>query len=134
MRISDWSSDVCSSDLKVGMSWPLEPEGIRQFAHGLEDVIVVEEKRAFIESQIKEQMYNWDSATRPSVVGKYDEAGEWILPSTNELTPATIARVIAKRLARFHESKTIRQQLAFMELGRASGRERVCQYVKITVG
>src|SRR3546814_1981754 len=60
-------------------------------------------------------MYNWDSATRPSVVGKYDEAGEWILPSTNELTPATIARVIAKRLARFHESETIRQQLAFME-------------------
>ncbi|PKM08525.1 MAG: indolepyruvate ferredoxin oxidoreductase [Gammaproteobacteria bacterium HGW-Gammaproteobacteria-4] len=100
---------------KVGMSWPLEPEGIRQFAHGLEDVIVVEEKRAFIESQIKEQMYNWDSATRPSVVGKYDEAGEWILPSTNELTPATIARVIAKRLARFHESETIRQQLAFMD-------------------
>ncbi|PKM02607.1 MAG: indolepyruvate ferredoxin oxidoreductase, partial [Gammaproteobacteria bacterium HGW-Gammaproteobacteria-7] len=100
---------------KVGMTWPLEPEGIREFARGLEDIIVVEEKRSFIESQIKEQMYNWDSATRPSVVGKYDEAGEWILPSTNELTPATIARVIAKRLARFHESETIRQQLAFME-------------------
>ena len=100
---------------KIGMTWPLEPEGIREFAHGLEDVIVVEEKRAFIESQIKEQMYNWDSATRPSVVGKYDEAGEWILPSTNELTPATIAWVIAKRLARFHQSETIRQQLAFME-------------------
>src|SRR3546814_12357960 len=60
-------------------------------------------------------MYNWDSATRPSVVGKYDEAGEWILPSTNELTTAMIARVIAKRLARFHDSETIRRQLAFME-------------------
>jgi len=100
---------------KVGMSWPLEPDGIRQFAHGLEDVIVVEEKRAFIESQIKEQMYNWDHHNRPSVIGKYDEAGEWILPSTNELTPAMIARVIAKRLARFHQSETIRQQLAFMD-------------------
>jgi indolepyruvate ferredoxin oxidoreductase len=100
---------------KVGMTWPLEPEGIRQFARGLEDIIVVEEKRAFIESQIKEQMYNWDHHNRPSVVGKYDEAGEWILPSTNELTPAMIARVIARRLARFHESDTIRRQLAFMD-------------------
>ncbi|MDZ4350980.1 MAG: indolepyruvate ferredoxin oxidoreductase family protein [Xanthomonadaceae bacterium] len=99
---------------KVGMTWPLEPEGIREFARGLEDIIVVEEKRSFIESQIKEQMYNWDSATRPSVVGKYDEEGNWILPSTNELTPATIAQVIARRLGRFHDSETIRHQLAFM--------------------
>ena len=100
---------------KVGMTWPLEPTGIREFARGLEDIIVVEEKRSFIESQIKEQMYNWDRATRPSVVGKYDESGEWILPSTNELTPAMIAQVIARRLARFHESETIRRQLAFMD-------------------
>src|SRR5512146_1670724 len=45
---------------KVGMTWPLEPEGIRAFARGLEDIIVVEEKRSFIESQMKEHMYNWD--------------------------------------------------------------------------
>ena len=63
------------------MTWPLEPEGIRDFARGLEDIIVVEEKRSFIESQMKEYMYNWDQATRPSIVGKYDEAGDWILPS-----------------------------------------------------
>src|SRR6185369_16572042 len=61
---------------KVGMTWPLEPVGIRDFAQGLEDIIVVEEKRSFIESQMKENMYNWpDSrqlgATRPSIVGKY---------------------------------------------------------------
>ncbi|MEO8742449.1 MAG: indolepyruvate ferredoxin oxidoreductase family protein, partial [Lysobacteraceae bacterium] len=47
-------------------------------------------------------------------IGKYDEAGEWILPSTNELTPARIARVIAKRLARFHTSDLIRDRLAFL--------------------
>jgi indolepyruvate ferredoxin oxidoreductase len=99
---------------KVGMTWPLEPEGIRAFARGLEDIIVVEEKRSFIESQMKEHMYNWDQARRPSIVGKFDEEGNWILPSTHELTPAMIALVIAKRLARFFTSEAIRDRIAFI--------------------
>ena len=98
---------------KVGMTWPLEPVGIRSFAQGLEDIIVVEEKHAFIESQMKELFYNFDGR-RPSIVGKYDESGEWILPSTSELTPARIARAIARRLQRFHDNEHIRQQLAFL--------------------
>jgi len=98
---------------KIGMTWPLEPIGIREFADGLEDVIVVEEKRSFIESQMKEYMYNWP--TRPSVVGKYDEEGNWVLPSTNELTPAMIALVIAKRLSRFFSSEAIRSRVAWIE-------------------
>ena len=98
---------------KIGMTWPLEPIGIREFAEGLEDVIVVEEKRSFIESQMKEYMYNW--TTRPSVIGKYDEEGNWVLPSTNELTPATIALVIAKRLARFFSSEAIRSRVAWIQ-------------------
>jgi indolepyruvate ferredoxin oxidoreductase len=102
---------------KVGMTWPLEPVGIANFARGLEDILVVEEKHAFIESQMKEQFYNFDGGrdgSRPSIVGKYDESGEWILPSTNELTPARIARVIARRLERFHRSEHINSQLAFL--------------------
>ncbi|HUD40728.1 MAG TPA: indolepyruvate ferredoxin oxidoreductase family protein [Dokdonella sp.] len=98
---------------KIGMTWPLEPVGIRDFAAGLEDVIVVEEKRSFIESQMKEYMYNWP--TRPSVVGKYDEEGRWVLPSTGELTPAMIALVIARRLARFFTSEAIRSRVAWIE-------------------
>ncbi len=108
------AADIGIRVYKIGMTWPLEPVGIRAFAAGLEDIIVVEEKRSFIESQMKEAMYNWDHARRPSVVGKYDEAGEWILPSTNELTPARIARVIAKRLARFHTTETIRDRLKWI--------------------
>ncbi|MFZ9348781.1 MAG: indolepyruvate ferredoxin oxidoreductase family protein, partial [Arenimonas sp.] len=106
------AADIGIRVYKVGMTWPLEPVGIRAFAEGLEDIIVVEEKRSFIESQMKEYMFNWD--VRPHVVGKYDEAGEWILPSTHELTPARIARVIAKRLARFFQSETIDNRLAFL--------------------
>ncbi|MEM7208415.1 MAG: indolepyruvate ferredoxin oxidoreductase family protein [Pseudomonadota bacterium] len=101
--------------LKVGMSWPLEREGIREFAEGLEEIIVVEEKRAVIENQLKEQLYNWREEVRPRVVGKFDEAGEWILPSTGELTPAQVARVIARRIKPFYDSDAVKERLSFLE-------------------
>jgi indolepyruvate ferredoxin oxidoreductase len=102
---------------KVGMTWPLEPMGIRAFARGLQDIVVVEEKLSFIESQMKEQFYNFEGggSARPSIVGKFDESGEWILPSTGELTPAKIARVIARRIQKFHDSEHIRGVLRWME-------------------
>src|SRR5246500_3438838 len=100
---------------KVAMSWPLEREGIRQFAEGLEEVLVVEEKRAVIESQLKEQLYNWRPDLRPRVIGKFDEGEDWILPSNGELTPTRIARVIADRIARFHTSPRIAERLEFLE-------------------
>ena len=100
---------------KVGMSWPLEPEGIRRFAEGLEEIIVVEEKRGLIESQLKEQLYNWQARTRPVIVGKRDERGEWLLPSNGELTPALIARVLAKRMLRFYSSSDIEERVRFLE-------------------
>jgi indolepyruvate ferredoxin oxidoreductase len=90
---------------KIAMPWPLEPEGVREFAEGLEEILVVEEKRQVVEYQLKEQLYNWRDDVRPRVVGKFDEKGEWVrphgdwlLPAASELTPAMIARVIAKRI------------------------------------
>src|SRR6266540_3259234 len=63
---------------KVAMSWPLEPLGARRFAEGLEEILVVEEKRQVIEYQIKEELYNWREGMRPPrVVGKFDDNGEW---------------------------------------------------------
>ena len=100
---------------KVAMVWPLERDGIRCFAEGLEEILVVEEKRALIENQLKEQLYHCDAGRRPRVVGKFDEAGDWVLPSIDELTPARIARVIAKRLAPLHSSQIIDDRLAFLE-------------------
>ncbi|HVR81551.1 MAG TPA: indolepyruvate ferredoxin oxidoreductase family protein, partial [Luteimonas sp.] len=108
-------SDLGIRVYKVGMTWPLEPVGLRAFAAGLQDILVVEEKHAFIESQMKESMYNWGGGSRPSIVGKYDESGEWILPSTGELTPARIAGVIARRIQRFHDSEQMRSVLRWME-------------------
>src|SRR5206468_1906565 len=85
---------------KVGLTWPLEPSGAQKFAEGLQDVLVVEEKRGFIEQQLVHILYNMDASRRPSVVGKRDESGAPLLPSEGELTPSMVARAIVARLAR----------------------------------
>ncbi len=98
---------------KVNVVWPLEATITRDFAQGLQEILVVEEKRQVIEYQLKEQLYNWRADVRPDVLGKFDEVegdhsgGEWGLsnPSQNwllrpkaDLTPALIAQAIARRL------------------------------------
>lgn len=100
---------------KVGMNWPLEPQAIRRFAEGLEEIVVVEEKRGLVEQQLKEHLYDWQAKERPLVVGKHDERGERLLPSNGELTPALIARVLAKRIGRFHASPDIDERVRFLE-------------------
>jgi indolepyruvate ferredoxin oxidoreductase len=107
---------------KVGMPWPLEADSVRHFAEGLEEILVVEEKRQIIEYQLKEMLYNWRDDVRPRVVGKYDETGEWpvpehrwLLPPTAELTPAIVARAIAARIGRFHTSARITDYIAFLD-------------------
>ena len=110
---------------KVAMPWPLEPEGVRNFAEGLEEILVVEEKRQIVEYQLKEQLYNWRTDVRPRVVGKFDEKGEWVrphgdwlLPPTAELTPAMVARVIAQRIERLEPAartmEKVKQRVEFI--------------------
>lgn len=106
---------------KVGMVWPLEPEGVRHFAEGLEEILVVEEKRQVLEYQLKEQLYNWNDNVRPRIVGKFDAKGEWVrphgdwlLPAPYELTPAMIARVIADRIAKFYVSDKVKQRVQWI--------------------
>jgi indolepyruvate ferredoxin oxidoreductase len=100
---------------KVAMPWPLEPDGVRHFADGLQEVLVVEEKRAVIETQLKEQLYNWPADRRPRVIGKFDEAGTWILPSNGELAPSEIARVIARRLSSLGGAPWLAERLARLD-------------------
>ncbi len=128
LGIDDAESEAIGLKLyRVAMTWPLEPSGIAAFADGLEEILVVEEKRPVIEEQIKEQLYNWPESRRPQVVGKYAGKGnwegrldDWLLPSVSELSPAKIARVIAARLARFHESEAIKRGLAHLDAREAT--------------
>jgi len=105
---------------KVGMSWPLEPVMTHQFAQGLEEILVVEEKRSVIEDQLTGQLYNWPVDRRPRVVGEYDEDRNLLVTNLGELTPGMIARVIAARISRFFDSESIRQRLAFLEAKEAA--------------
>ena len=83
---------------KIGLVWPIEPQGARRFCEGKREILVVEEKRALIETQIKEQLYNMSGDRRPRLVGKSDEHGAPLLKANAELTPAEIARVLLARL------------------------------------
>jgi indolepyruvate ferredoxin oxidoreductase len=98
---------------KVGVVWPLEAQGTREFARGLREILVVEEKRQVIEYQVKEELYNWRPDVRPNVIGKFNDVpgelagGEWshpnptantLLRANADLSPALIARAIAHRL------------------------------------
>src|SRR3954449_3407480 len=101
---------------KVALTWPLEESGARRFAEGLQDVLVVEEKRGFIEDQLLRILYNMDAAKRPSVVGKRDESGAPLMPSEGELNPTVVASALVARLRRLgHHSPVLEQRLARLE-------------------
>ena len=99
---------------KVAMTWPLEPEGVLAFAQGLEDILVVEEKRPILEDQLKKLLYNRADMPR-LIVGKTDEEGRPLLPEAGELTPGTVAEAIVGRLRRYHDRPEFEQRLARME-------------------
>ena len=119
---------------KVGVVWPLEAQLTREFATGLQEILVVEEKRQVIEYQLKEELYNWRDDVRPTVLGKFNEmeGGEWSTPSPSantllranaDLSPAIIAKAIAVRLKKLGKDggegsdirKGIDAQLAILE-------------------
>jgi indolepyruvate ferredoxin oxidoreductase len=130
---------------KVGVVWPLEAQGTREFAQGLREILVVEEKRQVIEYQLKEELYNWRADVRPTVLGKFDEiegdysGGEWAMPNPSantllranaDLSPALIARAIARRLKKLgldaDTQARVDAQLAILE-----AKERSMQMVEV---
>ncbi|MFY8102955.1 MAG: thiamine pyrophosphate-dependent enzyme, partial [Ramlibacter sp.] len=124
---------------KVAVVWPLEAQTTREFATGLREILVIEEKRQVIEYQLKEELYNWRPDVRPNVLGKFTEApgdysgGEWSMPNPSahtllranaDLSPALIARAIAQRLKKLgidaDTTARIDAQLALLSAKEAS--------------
>ncbi|MFG1464030.1 indolepyruvate ferredoxin oxidoreductase family protein [Xanthobacter sp. DSM 24535] len=98
---------------KVACPWPLEPEGLREFARGLDLIMVVEEKRSLIEVQVREELYG--TANQPVCIGKRDEAGKWLFPVKGALDPNDIAIALAKRLLAYGDIPDIAARLAELE-------------------
>ncbi|MGO9781553.1 MAG: indolepyruvate ferredoxin oxidoreductase family protein [Streptosporangiaceae bacterium] len=82
--------------LKLGMVSPLEPRIVEDFARGLEEIVVVEEKRAFIELALKDQLYGQPGA--PLISGRRTPSGAPMFRPTADLPPDLIARQLAPRL------------------------------------
>ena len=83
---------------KIGMPWPLEPEGVRQFAVGLEEIFIIEERREIVENQVKQELFNWRDDVRPRIIGKMDNHDKRFLPFAEELSVASLASSLTERL------------------------------------
>ena len=86
--------------LRIGMPTPLGPDAVLSFAEGLEEILVVEDKTAFVETQVREILYGRTDA--PRIIGKKDAAGRMLIPVGGELTAgrllAPLRRVLSSRL------------------------------------
>jgi indolepyruvate ferredoxin oxidoreductase len=111
---------------KVGVVWPLEAQLTREFATGLQEILVIEEKRQVLEYQLKEELYNWRADVRPNVLGKFNEVdgdfsgGEWgmsnpaantLLRANADLSPALIAKAIAARVIKLDLDSDMRARI-----------------------
>ena len=86
---------------KVGMVWPLERQGIMDFVRGKDEILVIEEKRGIIESQIKEYLSEPDRPGEVLITGKQDQNGQPLIPYVGELSPKMLAGYLSARLDRF---------------------------------
>ncbi len=95
---------------KVACVWPLSQRELKEFANGLDLIIVVEEKRSLIEVQVREELYG--TANQPVCIGKRDEAGNWLFPVKGALDPNEVAICIGERLLKYGHNDEISARLA----------------------
>jgi indolepyruvate ferredoxin oxidoreductase len=81
---------------KIGCPWPISQRDLKEFSEGLEQIIVVEEKRSLLEVQVREELYG--TANQPVCIGKKDEQGNWLFPVKGALDPNDVAICIGERI------------------------------------
>jgi indolepyruvate ferredoxin oxidoreductase len=121
------ASDLGIRFLKIAMPHPFDDQAVRDFAMGLEEILVVEEKRRVIETRVRDALYDLPDGQRPRVVGRRDPDGTMLLPECGEFGAEEIGRALAGRIAHFHTSDRIKSRLAFLDAkaGRAAQRNEM---------
>ena len=114
---------------KIAAPWPLEPQGLREFAQGLDLIIVVEEKRSLIEVQLREELYA--SPHQPQCIGKKDENGDWLFPVKGALDANDIAIALGRRLLKYHRSDDL--EACVRRLERLQDRRKTMTDVSVRV-
>jgi indolepyruvate ferredoxin oxidoreductase len=95
---------------KVACAWPLSQRELKEFAEGLDLIIVVEEKRSLLEVQVREELYG--TANQPICIGKKDERGNWLFPVKGALDPNDVAICIGERILERGHNEAIAAQVA----------------------
>jgi len=106
--------------LKLGMPWPLDRGLIRRFGDGLEEILVVEEKRRLLEAGVRDALYDLPDRRRPKIFGQCDEQGTMQLTPTGEHSPDEVARAVARRVGRLVDSDVLAARIRYLE-SRAEG-------------
>ena len=92
---------------KVGLSFPIETTRIKSFAQGLSEILVIEEKGAVVETQLRDLFYNAPASARPILVGKLDADGKPLVSAVGELRPSRLIELVADWLVRHFEGNAI---------------------------
>ena len=125
MGIDDRTADdIGITVFKMAMPYPFDTRTVRDFADGLEEIFVVEEKVSLTEVQVRNALYPLPDERRPRVIGHRDEAGRVLLPGFPEISPEDVARALAERIDHFHTSSAIDDRIAFIEAKAQQARAR----------
>jgi indolepyruvate ferredoxin oxidoreductase len=84
---------------KIGLTWPVEADGLRAFARGKRELLFVEEKRAFLEPQAAHILYHLPDSERPQISGKLAPDGEPLFQSDMQLETSQVARALVRRMS-----------------------------------
>ena len=98
---------------KVGLAWPLDAEAARAFAEGLEEILVIEDRRPVIEPQLRDALFH--APVRPRVTGKKDENGRPLLSDLTELDIGQILRALAARLPAPLRTNRLHERIAELD-------------------
>jgi len=98
---------------KVGLAWPLDAVAAREFARGLEEVLVVEDRRPVIEPQLRDALYH--EAESPRITGKTDEQGRRLLSDLTELDTPAVLRALAARLPAALQTDQLKARIAELD-------------------
>src|SRR3989440_203317 len=103
---------------KVACPWPLSRRELKEFAEGLDLIIVVEEKRSLIEVQVREELYG--TANQPVVIGKRDEQENWLFPVKGALDPNEIAIAVGERILKRGHNDELANRVSRLKQGQSA--------------
>src|ERR1700744_2969555 len=106
---------------KAGCAWPLSRQEMKEFAQGLDLIIVVEEKRSLLEVQVREELYG--TPNQPVCIGKKDEQGNWLFPVKGALDANDVAICLGERLMKYANDENLAGRVARLKEAQRTQRE-----------